>query len=669
MDNGPWGPRKYVELGTGGQLSYGDFWERERQARLRRFGVILPAFHEQLETQNGNTVVPAALFFKVPAVAMGEARRLIRTLDERRRGLSMVRDAIAARRQPLEDELSARGVDITSTTEYMPAIFVRAKASTLLDLARHPDLTLVTANEGSTPRATGSDPIPAVAPARIGDARIWEGFNCDGYLGEGIPLGIIESNQRFALNETHNWFSQLTPDSGTGERVNYQAAPIACPSGDPVMDCQDVEATGDPVGNMVCRDVGRGPECIPPHPTSVASIASWYEPGPDVALGAARSTLWVANKGLQQPEAEEDWIACHADALADAYVWLTDNGVRVVNESWQCNEELTGFPDDAEREGIVEDYYAWLADTVIAKAAGNLGAEGRACPFSLNSICVGFSDLDGNLFTTSTKNPDPATDREEPDIITYGYFASVAKHDDHQDIGSAHGTSMAAPTVAATAALCQEKTEAHGAYFSGLVFRVMTMLSGFHRGSASMGSQGIRYSTPGLGTDYRDGAGRFDAALVSRECDDDTKEGSGDPGDSGVIELDPSESMDAPPANDYEQPSEELLAKTWHEEPDGRIYWDGELEEGDRIRGVISWNTCPPLSTPAAPYEVTTDFDLGLWNKNTEEWVMMSQSFFDSNEGLDWIIQEEGHYELWILHEPGAAICEQNRVGWGFWIQ
>lgn len=72
-----------------------------------------------------------------------------------------------------------------------------------------------------------------------------------------------------------------------------------------------------------------------------------------------------------------------------------------VNESYGCLHEQINctYSWAADREGLVQDFFSRYYDMVVVKGAGNNntdrcefhtgGADQEACPFSLNSICVG----------------------------------------------------------------------------------------------------------------------------------------------------------------------------------------------------------------------------------------------------------------------------------------
>lgn len=81
-----------------------------------------------------------------------------------------------------------------------------------------------------------------------------------------------------------------------------------------------------------------------------------------------------------------------------------------------------------------------------------------------------------------------------------------------------------------------------------------------------------------------------------------------------------------------------------------KTIWSGGLNVGDRLRASISWCSCALGGVGWAPAQLAVDFDLFLFNADTQEYIFGSQSFDDSNEGFDVVIQTEdgaGWYEVY----------------------
>jgi hypothetical protein len=417
-------------------------------------------------------------------------------------------------------------------------------------------------------------------------------------------------------------------------------------------------------------------QCVAIHASECVSVA--VGSGGGVAYGAAKARLYYPNRG--GPALSEDLtsptVDCSPVGLADAYSWLADpeREVKTVNESFGC----IGYGDGA-AEGITQDYYARYFDMAISKSAGN-EPKRAACPFSLNSTCVGGINKQGKMSCfsswTNENGPDFArTDREEPDVVALAgdgeddcllpsqvdqvSFMQIGTPDQW---GDATGTSYAAPAVAGFTALLKE---ACGDKKDHLWIRAVLRNSAWRRNVKD-----YAYSTPVAPAteayDWKDGAGALTAEDALAYCLDD---GSGSPSnasgnDEGCLDCgegapfrNPCKTCGPTPPGERHPLSAVPLVPG-----DGRLYklyWrSGEtLPEGARVRTTLTWDSCPSSVSGVAPSEIATDIDIVLVNTTLSIPVYASQSVTDNVEGFDIHVPWEGKYELYWTSFEGATAC------------
>jgi Subtilase family len=381
---------------------------------------------------------------------------------------------------------------------------------------------------------------------------------------------------------------------------------------------------------------GHAKQCVTLHASQCMSVAAGTNGG--TAYGAGKARFYYPNAG--DPALPTNM--CNPNAMVNAYEWLalptpTGQGVTTVNESFGC----LGFGYGTARtlDGLIEDYFARYYDVAIAKSAGNqkTGYTEPACPFTLNSTCVGGTDLGGTGMYpqsswTNLNGPNPSgsygerTDREEPDIALLAYPVDVMGFNKPYawNAGGGIGTSYAAPAATALTALCKEVA---GGMMSEQAMRVILKIAGYAKNVQDYNySMASTFLDPGA--DWWDGGGKPLAGAVRAFCDGT---GNGrpnvtwghDPGDlSGGVPYPfdpaPCEYCDQnwPPLGGQSTPGLHAESATPPGAGDNRLYhWlfgPVHLWPGERIRVVIAWDRCPGSPLGTAPAPITTDFDVFL---------------------------------------------------------
>lgn len=532
-------------------------------------------------------------------------------------------------------------------------------------------------------------------------------FNANGFYGEGQKIAQIEDTVS-GVFDNHEAFQFAAPDTSRllgdpplGWKVTYQEEPKTCTT---AADC--VAAYG---GTEPCLDLGHGlgKQCVVEHASQALSVAAGANDGQP--HGAAKARFYYPNRfDFEDPDAALTNV-CYPKQALKSYEWLAGEGVDNVTESWGCFS-----PSDSTGgllEGFTQDWFARYFDMFISKAAGNQG-QGRdpdepACPYSLNSMCVGGTYDNANLgmwchssYTNYLAPGEEQTDREEPDVAAFAgaYGCSTASADvDVMDVAAGAsgsttgwtteaGTSFAAPAVTALAALCREVAPG-GGHLSETVLRVILRLAPFWQSNPDA----LPYSMGTTANDWKDGAGKPLGTFLYAICTGETRDedggqifvGSSDGDFDGSPWGSESECIECgndPPLGPLSVPASVVPRSTVAPGAgDGRLtnlLWSGHV--GGRIRAVMSWDSCPSspdnagFTGPGAPVPISTDYDLFLINRSRTpngEIVYSSQSVLDVNEGFD-VEVPEGDYEVVVGYDAASVGCDSANgepYAFGIW--
>ena len=648
----------YAIRADGRRLSLPALREATRAAHRARSGALVPGFHEHLRALPADEVVKAALYFEPDLPWRELAPRLYATTpDVAEAARAELIEAITEQGAELADRLRARGLIVTAVGRRMPVVLARGPASTMLDLREERQLRMVTGAEPQVPELRcngGADKRDGVCHV---DVNVFHGvdaaFNEAGYYGAGQRVAIFEDVGNCTLNEQHEAFQHVA---------------------------------GVVYSNPTPE------QCAASHGTNVASVISGSNDG--VRCGAAEVELYYPNAGTPEffPATGESVLTsiCNINATLTAYDWMSsiaDPPLSAVNESYGCMHQAINCDYHLARqwEGITQDYFARVYDMTIVKAAGNrnCGVGQEACPWSLNSICVGSMNSAGSMSCfSSTANPGSeyealVSDREEPDLVALGGETTkdcpgpfdeevcLASFETPEGWVGFHGTSYAAPAVTSMLTLYREACEpSSGDRLSQRALRALARVAAWGGNPAD-----AAYSTPTPSDDHLDGGGLLMAKALLSMCGDGSNGGTKDV----VIDLEGGEPGPMPEApspyqDDWSAPGETQsfvgpLDYGYQPGPSSGRKWavfqEGDFPAGSRLRVTWSWDGCALSDTGFAPAGVSVDFDLFLYSP-TLGYVWGSQSLDDNNEGFDYTIPagEGGRYQIILAWPDGSTGCE-----------
>ena len=374
---------------------------------------------------------------------------------------------------------------------------------------------------------------------------------------------------------------------------------------------------------------------------------------------------------------------CSAAGLVAAYGWLGANGVTTANQSFSCLAEGIARAADAER--TIVDWYARRFNMAISVAAGNMnsGPNEPACMFTRNATCVGAALLGGtgmacnSSWTNQNAYPNfERTDREEPDVVAFGGpetanttlpgcpdaagpKVELAALTGTSDWVQHHGTSFAAPAIASLTALCKQVSL--GVADDETSIRAIMKVAGWFRNPRDFNYSSTSDSFTSQ-NDWRDGGGGVVASVVKAMCDGSST-GPGGPvvsvtRDPGALQGDvwPFGNSDCAACglNDPPLGGRSVRPLLWGRPSMAdatRLYRELSrftLREGQRLRAVIAWDSCPGSADMGSfvPAPIGTDYDLFLLKDG--QLVYSSQSISDVTEGFDVTIAggQDGTYQV-----------------------
>jgi hypothetical protein len=646
----------------------------------------VPGFARLLSSAEQDGPINAALYFR-PKLDWDDLSRRLHAPDTiaKRKAQADLRAAIVEQREPIAEKLTAIGLKVRSMGTSVPVLFVGGTVSAMRKVAQVDEIRF------------------AMSVGKLkGELRSSPDAQCTS-AGHADPIGLHEVDSAF--NETTPSYYGATrwDDIEDEVVVDPQRIGIVEDVGDCTLNAG--HEAFDFINNNDFVYSNTSPEnCVAAHGTMVASVMSGSTNA--VKRGAAQARFVYPNVGTQN----EDWdnapnhppsVQCEPAATLDAYDWMvTSEGVNTVNESFGCIHEdiACNYLHASGWEGVIQDYFARQFDVAIVKAAGNdnCSVDQEACPWSLNSLCVGAVDSSFELscFSSATDPGEggssiPTTDREEPDLVAVGGQSLECAGPMDEDVcgaatgsstawAGAYGTSFSAPIVTAMLALFREKCEpVWEREFDQRFLRAVAKTASWGADPAD-----YAYSTSTPTSDWKDGAGVLLSPQLLEFCAPGADAGAG----STVIDLTGEESGEMPSGSfDYQQ--------TW--DPPGQTesypldfifepgpgqgfewYIIAEFEDllpETRIRATWSWDGCGDEFPSNAPAGVATDFDLFLFNETTGDYVWASQSESDSNEGFDYTLQsgQGGDYQLIAAWVPGqncdGGSTEPAAYAWRIW--
>lgn len=498
--------------------------------------------------------------------------------------------------------------------------------------------------------------------------------NAEGIFGKGVKIGLTETpggildpvngfgcrlmdeHQAFA----HNGFTYSNPNQ------------IPCTDDSQCAGCDQQISSGVLFGKCVS---GR---CVAQHASRVASrISSNSECDGQVKdtmgnnIGSAECAALYEGKYMA---AESDLFVPNnfpvnfstlSPRIAEAYHWLDQRGVRIVNESWQQDGPFGTITDQV----ILADWYARYKHMNFVISARNvaLGGNGDTGCYGLNTICVGgmmadrFVTADGQqrLWSNSAwLNPTPIGKEfyevSKPDVIAHGGTQPGAsqstptiidvRNDSHEKWMLGEGNSYAAPVAAGLLALHEE--DCGGTPFSPALNRVhLRSSTGIYNyrftetnylsavpnawanadtcdgsGHVSAGDV-LRYPTADVqfGCDHKTGSGAINARLMRIWCRPPSGGGGGggSPGPGGGLAQPDDPSW-------WTSSGESGTATPGVGTPIGQGTWGSALDEADPATYVTGGLALSPPNRvrddPSALYEV-------LWSNSVGNLARMRGTF------------------------------------------
>ncbi len=359
------------------------------------------------------------------------------------------------------------------------------------------------------------------------------------------------------------------------------------------------------------------------HPTTVAGMIGMLPDFSQVA-GAPIVDLVFANGS-----------GSHAQMLD----WQVDQDVTVTNESW-----VGGYTNPN-----AQDYYSRTYGMSITRAAGNYGVNSGASCAAGNLICVAGYDPNGtpdawaddtfynatsslNMADCPGPSPGYGCDREVPDITGHGQNCTSSTNDDGDSDGlesGLAGTSFAAPAIAGTVALMQDRQPMFEYWPEGV--RAVLMASANHDVlTPTAGKTYSDYRAP----DERDGAGVPNAERILSILDG---------GRWSVASLMPV---------DFDNSDKKVMGTVVVDTP------------GTRIRAVAAWSTCP-TGTSRGTTGISADFDLHILDPGGHN-VMNAASYDGPHEIGEIVATQTGTYTLELQHFTWNACNGFQREYVGF---
>ncbi len=503
---------------------------KERTKYAEKYGKLEVELYNILQKMDQNDTIKIGIWLKVPEIKIQKPTRID---DEIYNKIIETKKNIYKQAEDgIVRYLSAKGVRIIYTSQYAPLVFAEVSKKILSEIEQRDDVAAIYLSRTYKPEL---DSAAYTEKANV----VWS----RGITGNGVKIAVVEADGIAFANPylaDGSYFDSSNPNVGA-------------------------------------------------HATAVAGvIESTHSTYKGVAYGAP--ALLSANS---QTYSDSDII--------NAVEWALDSGANIISNSWGIDTGLQLSSMDRYFDHIVWSHYK----TVI-KSAGNEGTESgnvTSPGLGYNMITVGaIDDKDTSTWSddamapySSYKDPiSPHGDREKPEVVAVGsrMRSTTTSSPWVGYVGS--GTSFAAPSIAAEAALLMQR-ESWLKYWPETV-KAIVMASAVHN---IEGSNRL--------SEY-DGAGAIDCS----KADDTARYGYRD---ADVLYKD-----------------------------DFPKYYTFSASAGQRVRVVISWDSHPDNNHPPSTDPLESDLDLVIYDPNGN-YVTSSTSWDNNYEIVEFTAQTSGTYK------------------------
>jgi hypothetical protein len=585
----------------GHRVDYQAANEANRALAYEMFGDLSEELDRELQGLDDGDEIDVEIWVEAPAPPLRPdpvdgtgSTRLDVDREEYAAVLGMARAAVV-------EDIHRQGGEILFEAAHAPIVEARLTRAAIEEVFRsRDDVTGIVLSRREEPKIAAS-----VDSSR--DMNLEQFHQLNAY-GIDVKVGMTE-----ACNDCGIWGEIWNGNPNLWFDYTERSAPRSCTT--------DAHCAGMADASPQCVDG----VCQGWHPTTVAGMIGMLPDFSQIA-GAPIVDLVFANGS-----------GSHAQVLD----WQVNQDVTVTNESWI----------GAYTNPNAQDYYSRTYGMSITRAAGNYGVNSGSSCAAGNLICVAGYDPEGTPDTwaddtfynaTSSKNmadcPGPSPgfgcDREVPDVTGHGENCTSSTNDDADADGlqsGLNGTSFAAPAIAGTVALMQDRQPMFE-YWPEAVRAVLMTSANHDILTPTAGKTYSDYRAP----DERDGAGVPNAARIVSILDNSRWSASS-----------------LTPAN-FDGNSKRVMGSVVVDTP------------GTRIRAVAAWSTCP-TGTSSGTTGISADFDLHILDPNGAN-VMNAASYDGSHEIGEIVATAAGTYtfELQSFRWDTCHGSQQEYVGFAY---
>lgn len=506
---------------------------KEKDAYVKKYGKLEPELHKHLQNMTLNETIKVEIWLTSSEIdkPKPEGKMSEKEYNDR---VAEKKKTYALKQKPVVDFLRAKGFNIIYTSRYAPSIFAELPKSVITELENRADVDIIYISRVYEPELNS---VAYTEKANV----VWN----RGITGSGITLAVVEDD---GIEFANPYLADGSYYDSINKNIGYHATAIA---------------------------------------GIIESTHSTYK---GIAYGAP--ALLSANS--------QDY----SDAsIVAATEWALDNGANIISNSWGVDTNLQIAARDRYLDHLVWDHYK-----TVVKSAGNRGTlDGDVTSPGLgyNMITVGaIDDKDTSSWSddvlasySSYKDPiSPNNDREKPEVVAVGtsVYSTTTSSPWVGCVTGCSGTSYAAPSVAAEAALLMQRAPWLETWPETV--KAVIMASAVH--NIEGGSRLSEY----------DGAGAIDASKA-----DDTAS-------NGRMAGNVLNAADFPKSYTF------------------------SASAGQKVRVVVNWDSHPDSNHPPSTDPLESDLDLYIYDPSGN-FVTSSTSWDNSYEIVEFTASATGTYE------------------------